>query len=233
MAPGRNPGLAGEPGHASTLSPENGNAASPEPARPSGDSGGASFADLLRRAKAGDEAAWVAIFSRLGREEAEGGKLLSIARRILPAGDRLRDLVESRDLLQSALRSGWLDASSFRGSTEGELYAWLRQILRHKLGRVLRRDDPRPGAEDIGDGELPAGEEGDDPEPLAEALRAEVRDRVQAAIARLPEDQRAVMELRLQGLGSPEIGRILSIKPDAVRKRESRAAERLREMLGE
>jgi len=187
------------------------------------------FAELLRRARAGDEAAWGRIFSRLGNDEEEGGRLLAIARKILPEGDRLRDLVESRDLLQSALRSGWIDASQFRGQTEGELFAWLRQILRRKVSRVVRRQDPRPAGEALDEEALP---DEDDAGPLEDVLRAEVNERVRASIELLPEDQRAVMQLKLQGLSAPEIARILSIKPDAVRKRESRAAERLREMLG-
>ncbi|MBI4603036.1 MAG: sigma-70 family RNA polymerase sigma factor [Planctomycetes bacterium] len=192
------------------------------------------FGELLRRARGGDERAWEEIFSRLGRDEAEGGRLLAIARRVLPEGDRLRDLVESRDLLQSALRSGWIDASQFRGSTEAELFAWLGKILRRKVGRVARRRDPRPAgelAEDEAAGAPRSGGGSGEGSPLEALLREDVRSRVRAALELLPEDQRAVMELHLQGLGAPEIARMLSLKPAAVRKRESRAAARLRELL--
>lgn len=186
------------------------------------------FSELLHQARAGDGAAWEQIFARLAQDDEEGGKLLAMARRILPEHDRLRDLVESRDLLQSALRSGWIDVAQFRGESEGELFAWMRQILRRKVSRVVRRHDPRPVGDAFATDDLP---DEDDDGPLEDIVRDEVRSRVRAAIAQLPEDQRAVMELKLQGLAAPEIARLLSIKPDAVRKRESRAAEKLRQML--
>jgi RNA polymerase sigma factor (sigma-70 family) len=187
------------------------------------------FAELIRRARSSDENAWEEIFSRLGDERAEGAVLLAMARKLLPAGDRARDFVESRDLMQSALRSGWFDLSGFQGSTEKELFAWMRAILRRKLSRVVRRQRPRPGdappaLEEDARRDLPG-------EPLSEMIRDEVRARVRAAVRRLPEDQREVMELRLRGLGAPDIALMLGLKADAVRKRESRAAERLREML--
>ena len=51
------------------------------------------------------------------------------------------------------------------------------------------------------------------------------------AIANLPEGQRVVLELRLQGLSAPEIASKLGLDPQAVRKRESRAMSQLRGLL--
>jgi RNA polymerase sigma factor (sigma-70 family) len=187
------------------------------------------FSRLLGRAQGGDGQAWKEIFSRLADPGAEGAQLLQIARQILPPGDRARDFVESTDLLQSALKSGWLDASQFRGGSPGEFLGWMRTILRRKLGRVVRRRDPRPAGEPLEEaaGLPPSGEES----RLAALVREEVKLRVQAAVADLPEEQRVVVEMRLQGLKSPDIAAVLGLSPEAVRKRESRAAERLRLLL--
>ena len=187
-----------------------------------------SFAALLKAAKEGDAPAANDLFARLADSHEEGGALLAIARRILPNGDRARDFVESRDLMQSALRSGWLDLQDFRGETPAEFMGWMRGIVRRKLGRVVRKKRPRPGGEQV----VGASEaESSDSDGLAGLMREEVRARVRVAIERLPEDQRSVMDLRLQGLNSAQIAVMLCMKPETVRKRESRAAARLRELL--
>ncbi len=191
---------------------------------------GAPIAQLLARAQAGDREALDALFNRLGDESAEGAEIVAMARRLLPPGDRLRDFIESRDLVQSALRSGWLDLSQFEGETTGELFGWLRAILRHKLGRAARRRTPEHAEEEsLEDGAIAAGRT--EEEPIASLVREEVKARVWAAVARLPEHERAVMEMRMKGLNAPEIAQILGIDAAAVRKRESRAGERLRGMM--
>jgi len=190
-----------------------------------------SFDDLLARARTGNAGAWEELFARFADEEGEGAILLAIARKVLPPGDRARDFVESRDLLQSALRSGWFHATDFRGNSSAEFIGWIRTILRRKLGRAVRRKTPRPGGDQVADkAEEPAGAEPVD--PLARLVREEVRERVQKAVQELPEDQRVVMDLRLQGLKAPDIAGMLGLTAQAVRKRESRAAGRLREILG-
>ena len=192
------------------------------------------FEDLLARARAGDAAAWEQLFSRLADEGAEGAAILEMARRILPVGDRARDFVESRDLLQSALRSGWFHAEDFRGESRAELLGWIRTILRRKLGRVVRRQTPRPGGEAVesSPGSNFSGREAPI-EPVAQMVRDEAQARVRASVEQLPEDLRDVMRLRLEGLKAPDVASMLGLSHDAVRKRESRAMARLREMLGE
>lgn len=193
-------------------------------------SGDPAFEEVLARARAGDNAAWNELFSRLGDEGAEGARILRMARDLLPPGDRARDFVESRDLMQSALRSGWFHAEDFRGGSMAELYAWIRTILRRKLGRAVRKKRPRPAGdglpEDPGRGR-PGVEE-----PFASLLREEVQAKVRAAVEDLPEDQRVVMKLRLEGMGAPDIAGMLGLSAEAVRKRESRAAAELRKLFG-
>jgi RNA polymerase sigma factor (sigma-70 family) len=193
------------------------------------------FREFLDRAKSGDRSAWEAIFEKLGDEtEEEGAAVLALARRALPRDHWARDLVESRDVLQSALRVGWLHAEEFRGSTEGEFFAWLRTILRNKVERAGRRQEHRLRKLAGSLEDMTGGAEGAEAEsPIESALEEEIRGRVREAIRELPEDQRQVMDLYLAGLKSPEIAQLLGISPAAVRKRESRAVAHLREILGE
>ena len=191
------------------------------------------FSDLIARVRQGDLDARKKLFELAVGEEALGADLLGMARMILPARDRGRKLLDSQDLLQTALRVGWIDASDFQGATPEEFLAWLRTILKRKLLKALRRKQPEVGLEPAqeADGRRPgrATQQG----PLDRVLDDEARARVRDAVARLPPDQQAVVVLRLEGLDSPRIAEKLGIEPDAVRKRESRAAKRLREILEE
>ena len=189
-----------------------------------------SFAVLLSRAKCGDPSATQQLFDCVARDQREGAALVAMARRLLPPTDRAREFVESQDLIQSALRSGMLDLDDFQGSTSAQFLRWIQTILHHKLHRALRRKRPRLG-ENLAERCDPAWSEG--ASPLGMAVRDEVRARVRAAIGALPSDQRAVLDLRLKGLNAPMIAHELGLTPAAVRKRESRAGQRLRLALRE
>ena len=97
------------------------------------------FSDLIARVRQGDLDARKKLFELVADEDALGADLLGIARLILPSRDRGRKLLDSRDLLQTALRVGWIDASGFQGATPEEFLAWLRTILKRKLLKALRR----------------------------------------------------------------------------------------------
>ena len=107
----------------------------------------------------------------------------------------------------------------------------MRAILRRKLGRHVRRRTPRPGGEEAE--AAVESQPGEEAHPLTPLIREEVRSRVREAVARLPEHERAVMEMRLSGMSSAEIAEVTGLEPATVRKRESRAAERLRSLLAE
>ena len=190
---------------------------------------GAEFRDLIDLAIQGDAAARDEIFSRVAAADGDG-PLLAIARRLLPAGDRARDLLESKDLVQTALRQGWLDLADFRGETFAQFLAWMRTILRHKLHRSLRKNQPRVTDEGLDLAELPAAV-ADNSGPAARLVEKETRSRVRDAMAELPEDQRLVLELRLRGVRSVDIAEQLEVSPELVRQREYRAIRRLRRAL--
>ena len=108
--------------------------------------------------------------------------------------------------------------TSFRG--------WLFTIAHHVIIDRYRDTHPEQSLED-------ATEVLDDalsPEELA--IAADERRSVRALLARLPEHQRRVVELRLAGLTGAEIARILGRSPANVDVTQYRAVTRLRVLLG-
>ena len=67
------------------------------------------------------------------------------------------------------------------------------------------------------------------PEDLA--LAAVAKREIAQLLARLPAEQRAVVELRLAGLRDKEIAHVLGRSPGAVRTAQYRAVQRLRGLL--
>lgn len=69
--------------------------------------------------------------------------------------------------------------------------------------------------------------------PEEHAIAGERRDALLAAMTRLTDGQRQVVELRLAGLTGPEIAVTLHMELSAVKSAQFRAYARLRELLGE
>lgn len=67
--------------------------------------------------------------------------------------------------------------------------------------------------------------------PLQQTLEQERRAELRAAIARLSDDQRDVVELRLAGLTGPEIATSLGKSHAAVKMLQLRAVQKLRALL--
>lgn len=70
------------------------------------------------------------------------------------------------------------------------------------------------------------------PSPEEEAISEEARAIVTRLLAELPPDQRHVLELRLAGLSSKEIGDVLGKQANAVDQAQFRAMTRLRVLTG-
>src|SRR6185436_13070421 len=91
----------------------------------------ADLEQLLQEARAGDVATL--------------GRLLELYRRYLALlarvqiGQRLQGKVDASDLVQETFLDAHRYFPAFRGTSEGELLHWLRQILAAKLADLLRR----------------------------------------------------------------------------------------------
>src|SRR5579864_732387 len=87
--------------------------------------------DLLREAKAGDAAT-------LGRLLELYRRYLSLLARV-QIGRRLQGKVDASDLVQETFLDAHKNFGGFRGGSEAEFVAWLRQILAANLADLLRR----------------------------------------------------------------------------------------------
>ena len=185
-----------------------------------------SVSELLQRIRGGDREARKQLFSLLGNEIEFGSVMLAMARRLLPKNHRARRFVDTRDIVQSALRTGLGHFSDFKGETAGEIYNWFRMIIRTKVSRAGRIREPG-----VPHPELEEQEDRGASLPISAIVDEEFIRILHTAIKKLPLDQRVVVELRLRGANSNEIGAMLGLNPATVRKRESRAVERLRTLV--
>jgi RNA polymerase sigma-70 factor (ECF subfamily) len=105
---------------------------------------------------------------------------------------------------------------------------WLFTIAHNVIADRLRqrtRRLPPLSLLDAGDRPDPA------PTPEESALAAEARQTVHRFLARLPDDQRAVVELRLADLTAPEVATILGRSVGSVKIAQHRAFRRLRDLM--
>jgi RNA polymerase sigma-70 factor (ECF subfamily) len=184
-----------------------------------------SMALRLTQAQAGDAAALGAAF------EACRAYLLMVANASLPAD--LRAKGGASDLVQEAFLDAHRHAGNFHGTTEGELLAWLGEILRCRVANFLR-DYRHTAKRQVGrEVDLDAGAEpADDQTPSAIASQEEDVRRLEQAIARLPGDYREVVRLRYREHRSfEEIAPLLRRSLDATRQLWKRAIRQLRAEL--
>jgi RNA polymerase sigma-70 factor (ECF subfamily) len=192
-------------------------------------------AGLLRQAREGDRQA-------LGRLlDSYRGYLRVLAR--LEIGRRLQGKADASDVVQEVYLRAHNHFDQFRGGSEGELAAWLRQILANALADLVRhyhgrrRRDVRlerdlAGGLDHSSQALADQLSSGGPSPSEQASDREQAVRVVGALDRLPEHYSQVLILRhLQGLPFAEVARQMQRSPDSVEKLYARALIRLRQEM--
>jgi RNA polymerase sigma-70 factor (ECF subfamily) len=173
--------------------------------------------EALARVAAGDADAFATLV------ESHQERLLRLCERLLG------DVEEARDAAQEVFLKAYRKAGEVR--PQGQVYTWLYRIaVNHCLNKLRRRKLVRflrwEGSEDR---DVPAF---DPPDSYADPAAAlEARRRWQAtrrAIARLPENQRAVLVLvRFEGMSYKQAAEVLGITDGAVESRLVRAMRRL------
>jgi RNA polymerase sigma-70 factor (ECF subfamily) len=190
--------------------------------------------DRLRKAAAGDNAAWAALLAdhhdRLRRMVA------------LRLDHRLQGRVDPSDVLQDTYLEAVAQLPEYLADPKMPLFLWLRYLTGHRLGRVHRqhlgtqaRDagrevslyrGPMPEASSAA---LAAHLLGKEARPSEVAMMAERRLRLQEALNCLDPLDREVLALRhFEQLSRAEAANLLGISEAATGKRYLRALERLR-----
>ncbi len=155
--------------------------------------------------------------------------------------DKYRAKFDPSDVVQQTLLEAVRAWPQFRGRSDGELAAWLRQILARVLahefrrfGAVKARDLAREVSLDraIADSCQRLGDILADPATSVGARleEHEAQRRLAEVLERLPEDYREVILLRnMEGLSHEEVARRMDRGVGAVRMLWVRALARLRE----
>jgi RNA polymerase sigma-70 factor (ECF subfamily) len=183
---------------------------------------------LMIRFQSGDRSAFAVLLRR------HQAPLYNFALRHLRSGPTAEEVV------QEAFVRVVQSAAEFKH--EARFSTWLYTIARnlcidHMRKGALRRhpslDAPKQGEQ----GEAPTlGEQTADPQPSVEraAASGEIRERVLAAVADLPDEQREVFLMReVSNLPFKEIAQIVGVPENTVKSRMRYALERLQVALCE
>ena len=178
------------------------------------------------------------------------GRLLELYRNYLSLmarvqiGRRLQGKVDAADAVQETFLEAHRNFAQFRGSTEGEFVAWLRQILGARLSNLVRhylgtkgRDIrlERAMIQDMGQSSAIMNEQlvSAQESPSSHAARREHAVMLADALDRLPADYREVIVLRhLEGIPFVAIAARMGRSEDSVQKLWVRGLARLRQEMG-
>ena len=169
-------------------------------------------AQLRLRLREGDRSAFEHAVKSMGP------RLLGIARRIVG------ESAAAEDIVQDAFIKLWTHRDGLRAEG-GSVLPWLRRVttnlaLNHCDKRRVRSRPIPDAPTEIND------------DPLSTVEGNETRKRVEAAMARLSPERRAVLGLRVfEDMSYEEIGQALSIAPGTVMSRLHRARLELRRVL--
>lgn len=150
-------------------------------------------------------------------------RLLSYIR--LKIGRRLRERLESRDILQATLLKSYQHLGGFRGDDGRALMAWLARIADRE---IADRADFHGRQRRAAAAEVPFDDQPEIAARVRSALTQVIVDeragRLEAAIASLPDAHREIILLRkFEDLTFPEIGERLGRSEDACRMLFARA----------
>jgi RNA polymerase sigma-70 factor (ECF subfamily) len=143
--------------------------------------------------------------------------VLSLAYRIV------RNSEDARDIAQSVFVKAFGSLSSF--NPRYKFFSWLYRIAINEslnfVDRRNRRIDPgavRPAA---------------DPSPDDELAASELSGKIEKALMRLNDSQRALLALSADGLSYKDIGLTLELSEKKVKSKLFSARQKLREILGQ
>jgi RNA polymerase sigma-70 factor (ECF subfamily) len=181
--------------------------------------------EAVRRVRAGDRDAFRVLVER------HQGRAFRLARRVL------RDEEGARDAVQEAFLKAYASLDRFEGRSG--FYTWLYRLVLNQCLDMLRRRRSERRVDRQDDDDALENAAADPPqvsgvvfEPAAETMRGELREKLAAAIATLPEAARQTLLLReVDGLSYAEIAEALDIPKGTVMSRLHYARQRLQHIL--
>jgi RNA polymerase sigma-70 factor (ECF subfamily) len=194
------------------------------------------FNTWLSQARAGDATAWQRLVDQYRH-------YLPLLTR-LQLGRAMQAKLDTDDLVQEVFLRAWENLDQFRGATEAELVAWLRQILANCLAKAIRRYRGTQARDVLRERRLSqeleessrAIDQGlavSDSSPSRQAARREQGVLLANALQQLPEHYREVLILRhLEGLTFPAVARRMGKSTAAIEGLWARALRRLRKIMG-
>jgi RNA polymerase sigma-70 factor, ECF subfamily len=181
-------------------------------------------AALMLRVKQGDTAAFAALVDKYKQP------VMNVAYRML------RDATEAEDLAQTVFVQVFKSADRYRVSSK--FSTWLFTIARNLCLNEIRRrarhqaesmDMPHPEQEDQ---PLHQFEDKQTASPPEQLLHGELADKIEQALAELPENQRLAIALcRQEELSYEEIARVLRCSVSATKSLIHRGRETLKQKL--
>ena len=187
------------------------------------------------------------VLDRLGLNEDEFGAFLESQRGRLQAIARtkmrsqLARRVSASDAVQETMLAAHRDLATFRGHTSGQLSAWLKSILTHKLLNLLgkhlsrKRDARREVSLTTGDqqehNDLQTTLIGKEQTPSGVFASGESKGALERALLQLPKDYQLVIRQRnFEGKRFQQIAEQMNRSPQATRMLWVRAIQRLRQL---
>lgn len=168
---------------------------------------------LLRAFGQGDAAAAGLLVARLAP------RVLALARRLL------QDQAEAEDVTQEAMMRLWKIAADWQAGG-AQVSTWLHRVAVNLATDRLRRRGRGVALDAIDEPAAPA------PAAVETMIQADRMAALDAALAQLPDRQRAAVVLRhIEGLTNPEIAARLEIGVEAVESLTARGKRRLAQLL--
>jgi RNA polymerase sigma-70 factor (ECF subfamily) len=157
---------------------------------------------------------------------------------------RLQGKLDPSDVVQETLLTAHQKRDQFRGQSDAEMAAWLRQILANHLAQALRAfsrekrdvklEQSLQAAVEQSSARLEALLSDSSASPVEKTIREEQLFQLAEALAKLPEDQRQALEMRyLEGWPVARIGKQMTRTEASVTGLLRRGLKKLRELLAE
>ena len=176
--------------------------------------------ELVRRVAAGDEDAFRQLFRRYG-PLAKG-----LAARLV------RQAFMAEEIVQEAFLALWRNPGAYE-EDRGSVRAWLMSTVHHRAVDAVRREEAQRRRSQESQAEETVQEDVG-ATVVEEASQVEARQRVRAALAEIPAEQRQILELMyFEGKSQSRIAEELDLPLGTVKSRTLLGMRRLRGMLVE